>query len=123
MSDNAAKIKVELPSKLQSFSFTFETKRPGPMTVEISSRRPTKWPRLIQVPEHVDLSATEPDTPDWLQVMSWQEAQKYKKLFAARTAANNDAEEIFDSSDTEPETPAEFTHYYKDKIAQTPLVE
>ncbi|KAG1850841.1 hypothetical protein DFJ58DRAFT_842339 [Suillus subalutaceus] len=78
MSDDADKIKLELPSKLQAFSFTFETKRPGSMTVEITLRRPTKRPRLLQFPEHVDLSATEPETPDRLQVMRWQEAQKYK---------------------------------------------
>ncbi|KAG1907654.1 uncharacterized protein F5891DRAFT_1180678 [Suillus fuscotomentosus] len=79
MSNNADKIKLELPSKLRTFSFTFETKWPGSVTVEISLQRPTKRPRLLQVPEHVDLSATEPETPDRLQVMRWQEAQKYKE--------------------------------------------
>ncbi|KAG1887838.1 hypothetical protein F4604DRAFT_1674988 [Suillus subluteus] len=116
MSDDADKIKLELPLKLQAFSFTFETKRPGPMTVEITLRRPTKRPRLLQVPEHVDLSATEPETPDRLQVMRWQEAQKYKKS-AAGTVARIDTEEIFNSSDTEKETPAEFTRWYKAKKA------
>ncbi|KAG1841112.1 hypothetical protein DFJ58DRAFT_845103 [Suillus subalutaceus] len=116
MLDDAHKIKLELPSKLQAFSFTFETKRPGPMTVEITLRWPTKRPRLLQVPEHVDLSATEPKTPDRLQVMRWQEAQKYKKS-AAGTMARIDAEETFDSSDTEKETLAEFTRWYKAKGA------
>ncbi|KAG1847215.1 hypothetical protein F4604DRAFT_1936021 [Suillus subluteus] len=64
MSDDTDKIKLELPSKLQAFSFIFETKQPGPMTVEIMLRWPTKRPRLLQVPEHVDLSATKPETPD-----------------------------------------------------------
>lgn len=86
------------------------------MTVEITLRRPTKRPRLLQVPEHVDLSATEPETPDRLQVMRWQEAQKYKKS-AAGTMARIDAEETFDSSDMEKETQAEFTHWYKAKEA------
>ncbi|KAG1907549.1 uncharacterized protein F5891DRAFT_974249 [Suillus fuscotomentosus] len=127
MSDNAAKIKLELPSKLRTFSFTFETKRPGPVTVEISLQQPTKWPRLLQVPEHVDLNATEPETPDRLQVMRWQEAQKYKKD-AAEAMAWFDAEEAFDSSDTEKETPAEFTRWYQAKealnnLAQTSLVD
>ncbi|KAG1788452.1 uncharacterized protein HD556DRAFT_1312041 [Suillus plorans] len=127
MSDDADKIKLELPSKLQAFSFTFETKRPGPMTVEITLRQPTKRPRLLQVPEHVDLSATESKTPDQLQVMHWQEAQKYKlanhtnqyawKKSAAGTVARIDTEETFDSSDTEKETLAEFTRWYKAKKA------
>ncbi|KAG2113739.1 uncharacterized protein F5147DRAFT_770384 [Suillus discolor] len=126
MSDDADQIKLELPSKLQAFSFTFETKRPGPMRVEITLRRPTKQPRLLQVPEHVDLSATEPETPDRLQVMRWQEAQKYKKS-AAGIVARIDTEETFNSSDTEKETPAEFTRWYKAKkalndLAQTSLV-
>ncbi|KAG1743361.1 hypothetical protein EDD22DRAFT_1053360 [Suillus occidentalis] len=117
MSDDADKIKLELPSKLQTFSFTFETKRPGPMTVEISLRRPTKRPRLLQVPDHVDLSATEPETPDRLQVMRWQEAQKYKK-----SAARIHAEETFNSSDTEKETPPDFTRWYKARQARYPLL-
>ncbi|KAG1876722.1 hypothetical protein DFJ58DRAFT_721186 [Suillus subalutaceus] len=87
--DNAHKIKLELPSKLQAFSFTFETKRPGPMTVKITLRQSTKRPRLLQVPEHVDLSMTKPKTPDQLQVMYWQEAQKYKKSAAGTMARIN----------------------------------
>ncbi|KAG1869642.1 hypothetical protein F4604DRAFT_1927063 [Suillus subluteus] len=90
-------------------------------------RRPTKQPRLLQVPEHVNLSATKPETPDRLQVMRWQEAQKYKKS-AAGTVARINTEETFNSSDTEKETPAEFTRWYKAKkalndLAQTSLVD
>ncbi|KAG2030899.1 hypothetical protein BDR03DRAFT_986787 [Suillus americanus] len=114
--ERANKIKHGLPSKLQAFSFTFETKRPGPMTVEITLRWPTKRPRLLQVPEHVNLSATKPKTPNRLQVMRWQEAKKYQKS-AARTVARIDTEETFDSSDTEKETPAEFFCWYKAKKA------
>ncbi|KAG1855278.1 hypothetical protein F4604DRAFT_2042468 [Suillus subluteus] len=38
-------IKLELPARLKSFNFTFECRRPGPVTVEISSQRALKRPR------------------------------------------------------------------------------
>ncbi|KAG2032180.1 hypothetical protein BDR03DRAFT_1025902 [Suillus americanus] len=91
-------------------------------TVKIMLRWPTKQPRLLQVPEHVNLSPTKPKTPDQLQVMRWQEAQKYKKS-AAGTVARIDTEETFDSSDMEIETPAEFTRWYKAKKALNDLAQ
>ncbi|KAG2053858.1 hypothetical protein BDR06DRAFT_971951 [Suillus hirtellus] len=44
-------------------------------------------------------------------------APKYKKKYAAETIAWFDADETFNSSDMEKETPAEFTCWYQTKEA------
>ncbi|KAG1732622.1 uncharacterized protein EDB91DRAFT_1338273 [Suillus paluster] len=38
-------IKLKLPAQLKTFKFTFECRRPGPITVEISMRKPLKRSR------------------------------------------------------------------------------
>ncbi|KAG1829039.1 hypothetical protein DFJ58DRAFT_737511 [Suillus subalutaceus] len=110
MSDDADKIKLELPSKLQAFSFTFETKRPGPMSKSRSDGPPSG-----------------PDYYKFLNIHALARGPEIKKS-AAGIVARIDTEETFDSSDTEKETPAEFTHWYKAKkalndLAQTSLVD
>ncbi|KAJ8583444.1 hypothetical protein M405DRAFT_867014 [Rhizopogon salebrosus TDB-379] len=112
MSDN--KIKLELPPQVQEFTFTFETKRPGPMMVEISIRKPPKRPRLLERVQVSDASATEPETPE--QLTCWMESQKLRRAaeaFHGEAVMRRIHQDVVDStSDTEQETPLAFIEWF-----------
>ncbi|KAG1847053.1 hypothetical protein F4604DRAFT_1936097 [Suillus subluteus] len=116
MSDDADKIKLELPSKLQAFSFTFETKRPGPMSKSRSDGPPSS-PDYYKFLNMSTSARLNPKLLTNFKSCAGKRPRNIKQKSAAGTVARIDTEETFDSSDTEKETPAEFTCWYKAKKA------
>ncbi|KAG0693941.1 hypothetical protein DFH29DRAFT_1006778 [Suillus ampliporus] len=94
-------IKLELPAQLKSFNFTFECRRPGPVTVEISLQRPLKWPRSQHsTVDGPDSSETGTQKPPMLAC--WIGAQTELRSFLSAVVKANTHE--VDESITEPES-------------------
>ncbi|KAG2066534.1 hypothetical protein BDR04DRAFT_1121077 [Suillus decipiens] len=121
-------IKLELPAQLKTFKFTFECRRPGPLTVEISMQRSLKRSKSQpSTSESLDTSETQTERPEILT--HWLQAQETHQVFLAKIQDltqqpnKSNAGQPVDDSETEPEsdiehlpespaTPAEFTRWY-----------
>ncbi|KAG1774334.1 hypothetical protein EV702DRAFT_1200581 [Suillus placidus] len=109
-------IRLELPAHMQTFAFTFESKQPGPVTIEISLRHPVKRHQIPAPESLVDSSATEP-APEKERVICWQKSQQFKRSRSLEARAF--IEEFANKklkighSYSEPETPSDFTRWYE----------
>ncbi|KAG1763802.1 hypothetical protein EV702DRAFT_1051647 [Suillus placidus] len=116
-------IRLELPAHMQTFAFTFESKQPGPVTIEISLRHPVKRHQIPPAPESlVDSSVTEPESPEKERVIRWQKSQQFKRRRSLEARAF--IEEFANKklkighSYSEPETPSDFTRWYEGQASK-----
>ncbi|KAG1854563.1 hypothetical protein F4604DRAFT_1932611 [Suillus subluteus] len=76
-------IKLELPAQLKTFKFTFECRRPGPLTVEISMQRSLKQSKSQpSTSESPDTGETQTERPEILT--HWLQAQETRQVFLAK---------------------------------------
>ncbi|KAG2053453.1 hypothetical protein BDR06DRAFT_1008608 [Suillus hirtellus] len=121
-SDESFTIKLELPSQLEVFSFTFKTTKPGPVKVEISIDRRLQLPNIRSFSwttgataqcEVVDDSETEPESPVTVKCQKDVKCQAPNyKLAPLQSVSQEDWTLSLSLMSNEPETPLEFTRWY-----------
>ncbi|KAG1769494.1 hypothetical protein EV702DRAFT_1049729 [Suillus placidus] len=106
-------IRLELPAHMQTFAFTFESKQPGPVTIEISLRHPVKRHQIPAPESLVDSSATEPDLKK--SALSVGKSPNSFRSLEARAFIEEFANKKLKigHSYSEPETPSDFTRWYE----------
>ncbi|KAG1740078.1 hypothetical protein EDD22DRAFT_851868 [Suillus occidentalis] len=109
-------IRLVLPTQLKSFNFTFECRRPGPVTVEISLQRPLKWLRSQHSIVNTGSDSSEMRTQQPSMLTHWMDTQEESLTYRMlKTQWMLVLDESITEPESEPEaaTPPDFTIWYE----------